>query len=297
MARRRHSEEEHVNLERWLVSYADFITLLFAFFVVMYAISSVNEGKYRVLSESLSEVFKEPRKDHDLAATLEPIQIGHLKKGQDLLGEPVTQEDSKSFESKVDAATEDLETEYARLEHLADQIEAALSPFIDDDLVVVKRHELWVEVEMKSGLFFASGKADLSKESLPILDRLSEILREVDNTIHVEGHTDSVPINTSQYPSNWALSSARAAVVVHQLMRNGIDPRRMAAIGYGEYHPVADNGTDEGRYQNRRVVIVLMSHAAARYKLSSADQVSDLDAPQKPVSGTSPIVSTEVAKP
>jgi chemotaxis protein MotB len=296
MVRRKHSEEEHVNLERWLVSYADFITLLFAFFVVMYAISSINEGKYRVLSESLSAVFKEPQKDHNLGHTLEPIQIGQLKKGQDLLGDPAALDGSASSESTTEAA-EGLETEYARLESLADRIEAALSPYILDDLVAIKRHELWVEVEMKSGLFFSSGKADLSKESLPILYRLSEIFREIDNTIHVEGHTDNLPINTPEYPSNWALSSARAAVVVNQLMRNGIDPRRMAAIGYGEHHPVADNGTEEGRYQNRRVVIVLMSHGAARYKLSSEDRIQDLDASQKPVSGTAPIASTEVAKP
>lgn len=296
MVRRKHSEEEHVNLERWLVSYADFITLLFAFFVVMYAISSVNEGKYRVLSESLSAVFKEPRKDHNLGHTLEPIQIGQLKKGQDLLGDPAALDGSASSESMTGAA-EGLETEYARLESLADRIEAALSPYIQDDLVAVKRHELWVEVEMKSGLFFSSGKAELSKESLPILYRMSEIFREIDNTIHVEGHTDNLPINTPEFPSNWALSSARAAVVVNQLMSNGIDPRRMAAIGYGEHHPIADNRTEEGRYQNRRVVIVLMSHGAARYKLSSGDRIQDFGASQKPVSTEAPIASTEVAKP
>jgi len=292
MARRKHSEEEHENLERWLISYADFITLLFAFFVVMYAISSVNEGKYRVLSESLAAVFREPQKDHNLGHTLEPIQIGELKKGQDLVGEPATSESAASAEE-----IEDLDAERAQLENLADQIEAALSPYIQDDLVAVKRHELWVEVEMKSGMFFSSGKADLSKESLPVLNRMSEIFREVDNTIHVEGHTDNVPINTAEFPSNWALSSARAAVVVNQLMSNGIDPRRMAAIGYGEYHPIADNRSEDGRYQNRRVVIVLMSRGAARYRLSSGDRIRDLDAAQMPVpAGTRPSSPAEVLK-
>jgi chemotaxis protein MotB len=292
MSRRKYSEEEHVNLERWLVSYADFITLLFAFFVVMYAISSVNEGKYRVLSESLSAVFKEPQKDHNLGQTLEPIQIGQLKKGQDLLGEP-----SMSHGSAASEAEEDLDAEVAQMENLADQIEAALSPYIQDDLVAVKRHELWVEVEMKSGMFFSSGKADLSKESLPALYRMSEIFRGIDNTIHVEGHTDNVPINTPEFPSNWALSSARAAVVVNQLMSNGIDPRRMAAIGYGEHHPIADNKTEEGRYQNRRVVIVLMSHGAARYKLSSGDRIEEIGATRKPVAAGSPMTQAEVIKP
>ncbi|HYE36803.1 flagellar motor protein MotD [Methylocaldum sp.] len=297
MARRKHSEEEHENLERWLVSYADFITLLFAFFVVMYAISSVNEGKYRVLSESLSAVFKEPQKDHNLGHTLEPIQIGQLKKGEDILGEPSTPAGSTSSESMAELAGEDLKAEQAQLESLADQIEAALSPYIQDDLVAVKRHDLWVEVEMKSGMFFSSGKADLSKESLPMFYRMSEIFREIDNAIHVEGHTDNLPISTAEFPSNWALSSARAAVVVNQLMSNGIDPRRMAAIGYGEHHPIADNKTEEGRYQNRRVVIVLMSDGATRYKLSSGDRVQELDAPRKPVASGASTHPSEVKQP
>lgn len=279
------------------MSYADFITLLFAFFVVMYAISSVNEGKYRVLSESLSSVFKEPQKDHDLSHTLEPIQIGQLRKGEDLFGEPSTPGGSISSESVIGPAGDDSEAERARLGGVAGRIEAALSPYIQDDLVAVKRHELWVEVEMKSGMFFSSGKADLSKESLPMLYRMAEIFREIDNTIHVEGHTDNVPINTSEFPSNWVLSSARAAVVVNQLMSNGIDPRRMAAIGYGEYHPIADNRTEEGRYQNRRVVIVLMSDGAARYKLSSGDRIQDLDAPPKPVAAGSSTPPAEAINP
>ncbi|BBA34329.1 flagellar motor protein MotD [Methylocaldum marinum] len=297
MMRRKHSEEEHVNLERWLVSYADFITLLFAFFVVMYAISSVNEGKYRVLSESLSAVFKEPQKDHNLGHTLEPIQFGQIRKGQDLLGQPARSDGLESSESVSGSAAESFEAEYARLERLAEQIEAALSPYIEDDLVAVKRYELWVEVEMKSGMFFSSGKAELAKESLPILERMAEIFRGIDNTIHVEGHTDDVPINTLEFPSNWALSSARAAVVVNQLMRDGIDPRRMAAIGYGEHHPIADNRTEDGRYRNRRVVIVLMSNAAARYKLSSGDRIEDFGAPPKTVSGPAPDAPAEAGKP
>jgi chemotaxis protein MotB len=266
MSRRRRSEDEHENLERWLVSYADFITLLFAFFVVMYSISSINEGKYRVLSESLAAVFTHG-KGESAARTMEPIQVGEAKKSDNLINLLPASTPAPEIE-RQDA----LQAEQAQLQSVADQIEAVLSPYIQDDLVTVKRDQLWIELEMKSGLFFSSGSAALSKDSLAMLYRLSEIFGHINNAIHVEGHTDNVPISTAEFPSNWALSSARAASVVKQLMDNGIDPRRMVAIGYGEYHPVADNRTEEGRNKNRRVVIIVMSDKAARYKLTADDR-------------------------
>jgi len=266
MLKRRHSEEEHENLERWLVSYADFITLLFAFFVVMYSISSVNEGKYRVLSQSLAEVFKDS--GNQTARTGEPIQIGDAAKGDYIVGSP---ERGQGAETPELIAEPDASEEQARLESVANQLEAVLSPYIQDDLVLIKRHEQWVEVEMKSGLFFPSGKVNLAQESLPMLYRLSEIFREIPNPINVEGHTDNQPINTAEFPSNWALSSARAAVVVGQLTSYGVDPRRLAAIGYGENHPVDDNASEAGRNRNRRVVLVVMSKGTARYPLPEQD--------------------------
>jgi chemotaxis protein MotB len=260
MRKSRRSEEEHENLERWLVSYADFITLLFAFFVVMYSISSVNEGKYRILSESLAEVFMEPGKK--TVRTGQPIQIGEGEGGDNLVGSPR----SGARHSDPDA---DPQAEQARLESVADRLEAALSPYIQDDLVLIKRHDLWIEVEMKSGLFFPSGKSALAEESLPVLYRLSAIFSEIPNPINVEGHTDNLPISTAEFPSNWALSSARAAAVVGQLTGSGVDPRRLAAIGYGEFHPVADNAGEDGRNRNRRVVLVVMSKGAARYPIAA----------------------------
>ncbi len=288
MSKRKRSEEEHENLERWLVSYADFITLLFAFFVVMYSISSVNEGKYRVLSQSLAEVFMEPGKKSSRSG--EPIQIGEADKGDNLVGSPNFGLGARSPELAANSEA-DSAAEQARLENLADRIESVLSPYIQDDLVLLKRHEMWIEVEMKSGLFFSSGKANLAEESLPMLYRLSEIFREIPNPINVEGHTDNMPISTAEFPSNWALSSARAAVVVNQLTSNGIDPRRMAAIGYGEFHPVADNGAEDGRYRNRRVVLVVMSTGAARYQTPAGA------APQPNNAGGGAKPAPEVAKP
>ncbi len=260
--RLRSFDEEHENHERWLVSYADFITLLFAFFVVMYAISSVNEGKYRVLAESLDQAFKEPAQK-----TLDPIQIGEPPKTVNPLdalvpsGKPVTEPISEEGREQI------------KLQRTSEQIEEVLAPYIDDDLVAVTRNEFWVAVEMKSGMLFSSGSAKLSKAADPVLGKLAEIVREMpDNPIYIEGHTDNVPIRTKEFPSNWELSAARAASVVRKLIEAGVAPQRLAAVGYGENHPVADNKSEEGRYRNRRVVMVLQAKNLARYQVLSKER-------------------------
>jgi chemotaxis protein MotB len=277
--RRRRSEEEHENLERWLVSYADFITLLFAFFVVMYSISSVNEGKYRVLSESLTAAFSEPQKLQHVEKTQNLIQIGELKRGQALAVNAIVQlpEASDSADREGGQQGDD----EAQLAEVASQIERVLAPYIQDELIAVKRESRWVEIEMKSGLLFSSGRAELSPESIPMLEKLADIFKTISNAIHVEGHTDNVPINTREFPSNWELSSARAASVVHQLMKDGVEPARMAAVAHGEYHPLADNGTEAGRYKNRRVTIVLQSRGSVRYKMASGQPAEMLESQWK----------------
>ena len=284
--RRKRSEEEHENLERWLVSYADFITLLFAFFVVMYSISSVNEGKYRVLSNSLTAAFSDPQKlSQQAERAQDPIQVGEFKGGQLLTSIPIAENPPSANSDPIES--EDGQAAQAQLQAVASQLEQVLAPYIQDDLIAVKREGSWIEIEMKSGFLFASGRAVLSLESIPMLDKLTDIFKTIGNSIHVEGHTDNIPINTREFPSNWELSSARAASVVHQLMKGGVEPARMAAIAYGEYHPLADNGTEEGRNKNRRVVIILQSQTAARYKLPPEQPIDSIDSPAK-----SPVVAT-----
>jgi len=282
--RRRRSEEEHENLERWLVSYADFITLLFAFFVVMYSISSVNEGKYRVLSDSLTAAFSEPHKLQYAERTQDLIQISGLKRGQALAANSIVQLPANSHSPEGEDGQQG--GDEAQLQEVADQIERVLAPYIQDELIAVKRESKWVEIEMTSGLLFSSGRAELSAESIPMLDKLADIFKTISNSIHVEGHTDNVPIKTREFPSNWELSSARAASVVHQLMKGGVDPARMAAIAYGEYHPLSDNGTEAGRYKNRRVTIILQSQAAVRYKMPSDQPIEKVDSQPNPAPGT-----------
>ncbi|MEN8763010.1 MAG: flagellar motor protein MotD [Thiogranum sp.] len=276
MARKKRIEE-HENHERWLVSYADFITLLFAFFVVMYSISSVNEGKYRVLSDSMVAAFREP------ARSLEPVQTGELIRAPmqseamfDInkpiievfklplpapSAEPAVQENSALQAENEQDKDESVDE---AVQNLADSIEASMADLVDDGLIQVRRDKRWIEVEIKSSILFASGSAGLSAESAPVLKELAEKFKPLENVIHVEGFTDNVPISNFEYLSNWELSAARAASVVHLFTRLGIQPKRLAAIGYGEFRPVASNDTADGRARNRRVVLVIMSGSDAR---------------------------------
>jgi chemotaxis protein MotB len=263
---RKKRQEEHVNLERWLVSYADFITLLFAFFVVMYAISSVNEGKYRVLSDTLNSAFQTPPR------SLQPVQIGEAAVG----GEPsVLPPETDSATSGKPSPIDLLQPENGQAEggqigegdnlnEIAGNFEKALSPLIEKDLISITQNDDWVEVEINSSLLYSSGSAELEDEAIPILRSLAGILQRYPNQLQVEGFTDNLPISTYVFPSNWELSAARAAGVVHLFMRSGVQPDRMSAIGFGEFRPIADNATAEGRRKNRRVVLVIMSQKIDR---------------------------------
>ncbi len=264
MSRRQRRYEESENHERWVVSYADFITLLFAFFVVMYSISSVNEGKYRVLSQTLTDAFQEPTR------SLDPVQIGELGRKQgDIAGmdsgtaliemqnsqgpgfHPQDGREAQSVAMSADPAS------MQQLIFLAVTIEDMLEPYVEQDLVDVKFDGNRVTVDMKDKMLFPSGSARLSRTAVKVLRDVSRILSSVPQKIQVEGNTDDRPISTAEFPSNWELSAARAASVVHLMTRFGVDPSRLSAVGYAEHRPVADNATESGRQKNRRVTLVI----------------------------------------
>ena len=267
---RKPKHEEHENHERWLVSYADFITLLFAFFVVMYSVSSVNEGKYRVLSDSMVAAFRSPTK------SLMPIQVGNIVKspsGMAVELPPMAQNrlvEASRKRKQGGAGGADGEgtgmgagaaagNSAEALHQMATDLVEALKPLIAEDLVSVREGRQWLELEIRSAVLFDSGRAEVRAEALPIVDRVVDILSGVQNAVRVEGYTDNVPISTSQFQSNWDLSAARAGSMVHRLLERGIDPLRLSLAGYGEYRPVADNATDDGRMRNRRVVLVVLA--------------------------------------
>ncbi|GAC1038872.1 flagellar motor protein MotD [Pseudomonas sp. No.117] len=240
MPRRRRRPEEHENHERWLVSYADFITLLFAFFVVMYSISSLNESKYRVLSDSLSGIFSQPDR------SLKPIPIGDQRPTGVT---PAVMEANAGQPAKSAAADP--------LQQIADSVRATFGDLIAGDQLNIRASEMWLEIELSSNLLFASGDALPSNPAFGLLEKVAKILAPFGNPVQVQGYTDDRPISTALYPTNWELSAARAASIVRLLVGNGIAPQRLAVVGYGAYQPVTDNTSEAGRARNRRVVLLI----------------------------------------
>lgn len=242
--RRKRSTQLRINHERWLISYADFITLLFAFFVVMYSISQVSENKYKVLSETLSEVFDSAPK------AIKPIQVGEITRSSD----PSAIEQS---ESSADASGSGEFDKTAELAQLTDQFEDEFSDLLEDDLIAVNSNELWLQIDLPSQILFDSGGVAPGKKAREIFSQIAGILKGHDNPIQVEGYTDDDPINTRRFPSNWELSSARASAIVKLLAEDGIDPARLSAVGFGEFQPIARNDSEAGRSQNRRVSLMI----------------------------------------
>jgi chemotaxis protein MotB len=266
MARKK-KHEEHVNAEAWAIPYGDLVTLLFALFTVMYAMSSVNEGKFRVLSDSMIAAFRGAPK------SMHPINIGEKETGKGgdkpltgitptvlLKMPPHDRGEQPSLNPTtptvpVKDAAQAVPGALVRMER---EVQDAMKALIDANLVKVKRESLWLEVEINTDILFPSGSGDFSGQALPVLDRLAEVLARFPNPIRVEGHTDDRPIRTAMFPSNWELSAARAASVVHEFTKVGIDPLRLEIVGFGEYHPLQPNDSPAGRNANRRVSILVL---------------------------------------
>jgi chemotaxis protein MotB len=279
--RRRHRPEEHQNHEAWAIPYGDLVTLLLAFFVVMYAMSSVNEGKYRVLSDSLQEAFHGTPHSAQTAEAMGPhtqpleqlplTQVNRLIVGgmparhRVQAAEQPEQNPAAAPGDKTgaDAPQSLADAQANQLGHVADDVDVAMSSLIEAGQVHVHRHANWVTVDISSDILFTSGAAKLSTPALGILQRLADSLRRFPNQIRVAGHTDNRPISTVAFPSNWELSSARAASVVHLFMDRGVAPERLSVIGLGEYRPVMPNGSEVGRNANRRVEVMIMGSDAA----------------------------------
>ncbi len=236
MARRK-PHEDHVNHEAWAIPYGDLVTLLLAFFVVMYSISTVNDGKYRVVSDSLNAAFR------GMPQGSQPVQVG--EPAATTVAAPIVQLDS--------------DVRSMALQQMAQQAEEAMSPLIAQGLVDVQLGDGVVEIAIRSDILFPSGSSQLSDAAQPVIRQLSDVLKSFPNSIQVQGHTDNVPISGGVYRSNWELSAARAASVVHIMVDGGIDPRRLSVVAYGEFRPVLPNATPDGRNANRRVVLTISS--------------------------------------
>ena len=255
MRRRRQPQEDPHNKERWLISYADFITLLFAFFVVMYSVSSVNEGKYKVLSNTLTGVFNAPQR------SLQPIPIGENPAPPAQLAQ---QTDVPESVDELRMPELDTEQRAQVLQTMANQLELEFDELINQGVVTLEATDQWLELNLPNSMLFNSGTAEPHYDAFPVIARVATVLEGRDNAVKIEGFTDNQPIRTGRFPSNWELSAARAAAVVRMLTMEGIEAERLAAVGYGQYQPVARNDTEEGRRRNRRVVLLISRDSSIR---------------------------------
>ena len=256
MARKK-KHEEHMNHEAWAIPYGDLVTLLFALFTVMYAMSSVNEGKFRVLSDAMIAAFNGAPK------SMRPVNMGEPEPGKGgekpLIGITPTALIKIKNQDMVTPVPKpqspDVPGSLIRMER---EVQDAMRALIDAKLITVKRENMWLEIEINTDILFPSGSGAFSSSAEPVLDKLAEVLKPFPNPIRVEGHTDDRPIHTGAFPSNWELSAARAASVVHQFTKQGIDPLRLEIVGFGEFHPRQANSSAEGRNANRRVAVLVL---------------------------------------
>jgi chemotaxis protein MotB len=271
LARRRRNEE-HDNHEAWAIPYGDLVTLLLAFFVVMYAMSSVNEGKYRVLSDSLSEAFNgTPHSTPSQAAAEDQSRSSQLPRDQvsrlitaalpaSAAAEPAPADQAAAKAAPAaDASTASADASgTAELDAVAEQVTRAMGSLVATGEVHVRRYQNWVAVDISTDILFGSGVARVSETAIPVLQHLADALKPFPNAIRVEGHTDDRPIRTVTFPSNWELSAARAASVVHLFMDRGVAADRLAVMGFGQYRPTTSNASVSGRNANRRVAVVIL---------------------------------------
>ena len=280
---RRQVVEDHVSHERWLVSYADFITLLFAFFVVMYSISQVSESKYRILSDTLTEAFSVRGVDEIIdengnpALTMDPFQVGTPTRSvKDSIIELNDESVSKANSGENPDAEAQQDAEQASdFDTINQRLEQDFGDLLEKRLVTTRGNEEWLEIELSSKLLFTSGSASINVPALEILGSMANLLKGHENPVRVEGFTDNQSIRSELFPSNWELSAARAAAVVQLFIEEGIQPNRLAAVGYGEFQPIADNSTQEGREKNRRVVLMISKTGRLRPALPSLEGEQD----------------------
>jgi chemotaxis protein MotB len=256
---RKKRHEEHANHERWLVSYADFITLLFAFFVVLYSSSQVDKRKVGKLSLAIQVAFQQMGV-FETSNTKMPLSTTEAMPFQDaqVIENVVRTDDLRRIVQPGQGVMSNALTS-GEMIGIQSEIEKALSPEIRAHVVVLKEQREGLVISLREIGFFNSGSAALRESSEDAIGRLASILSQRSEMLRIEGHTDNVPIHTSQFQSNWELSTERATELIKVFVtRYHFAPDRLAAAGYAEFHPVDTNRTPEGRAHNRRVDIVVL---------------------------------------
>jgi len=284
---KRRKYDEHDNHEAWAIPYGDLVTLLLGFFVVMYSISSVNSGKYRVLSSALTAAFRgtppTPQAiafDAAASSVSEQMPISEVNRmfssgRPERMLLPMPQSRGTGADGERGAGSADprqahssalLEAEAARakeLDAIATDVSGVMRSLIQSNAVQVKKTGDAVEVQISADILFASGMAEPAPAAVPVLQHLADALKAWPNAVQVEGHTDNVPVRSGAFRSNWELSGARAGSVVRLFSEHGVDPQRLAVVGYGQYRPLQPNSNAVGRNANRRVAIIILGSKRA----------------------------------
>ncbi len=231
MRKKRKEVKSHENVERWMVSYADFVTLLFCFFTAMYAISNVDTNKLEKFASSMKTAFNDGEKVKNFSV-IDDVQV--------LL--PTSAETESSIREMLSTIIKE-----------------------SDGSLDVKRDKRGIVIAVADKMLYKSGSAELKEDAVNFLDQLVQPILEYPNPVRIEGHTDNIPIHTKSFPSNWELSASRAINVAKYFVdKHDVDPGRITSIGYAEHKPVASNDSPDGRAKNRRVDIVLLSDKESR---------------------------------
>ncbi|MBI2354753.1 MAG: OmpA family protein [Deltaproteobacteria bacterium] len=252
--------EKHANHERWLVSYADFITLLFAVFTTLYAMSQTDKKKVEEIMESLRDSF-----GYSKASAAPRINV---IESRDMRIVPAIRPDisiSAPSRTGVRGGPAKSRAEEKDFRQIKSSIEAYLIKQGAQNKVSLTITRRGLIVSLKEAGFFDSGQAQIKPEAYELINTIAEAMTKYNNPLRVEGHTDNIPISTSQFPSNWELSAARATNGLKYLLKHfDVDPDKISATGYGEFRPVSENTTPDGRAKNRRVDLVMLSGEAER---------------------------------
>lgn len=286
---RRHSVEND-NVERWLVSYADYMTLLFALFVVLYAMAMVNEEPFETVTESIGRVFQ--------ANDERPKNRGH---GDDILPVNSSKTNKRLYGNGIlDVAGPEIVSGDVTLSNVADEqvgtnltslekeLHTALYELIESGFAQLQVDGDWLEIELNSGLLFPSGSSSPTNSAKDIISVIYDVIASSSNFIRIRGYTDNQAIETEIFSSNWELSVSRATAILRTLETLTLNPARMAIEGYGQYYPNADNNTVAGRAKNRRVVIAISKYGLEKANLLATPTISikDVEAISKNTSTT-----------
>lgn len=295
--RKRRTAVEHDNIHRWLVSYADYMTLMFALFVVLYAMAMVNEKPFDSITESFGRVFQaseEETKNRGHGDSI--LMVNTSKTNVKLYGNGILEvAGPELLDNEKNLSNISDEKVGSNLSSLEKELHTALYDLVESGFAQLQIDGDWLEIELNSGLLFPSGSSSATLSAEAILTVIYDVISKASNFIRVRGYTDNQVINNEIYSSNWELSVFRATAILRVLEKLGLNPARMAIEGYGQYYPSADNFTSEGRAKNRKVVVAISKYGLEKANLLQAPTIAVKDIEKVKLEGDSTGEATDAS--